>query len=228
MAKPVAETLPGGAPVKKKTASKRPCKYGPRDADGYCPKKPKATRSSSTTKTASKRPCKYGPRDADGRCPKKQTQSQRRAENVVKAVTGSPERKAQARRDIAKDVKKSTAKAAEIAIQKPIERAIRPAARKRAKEKVKEWAGAAASGAATFAKKIAAPAGILTAWLATQAGLSAAMKDRIRREATQMLKDTIARTPPGQRYQYTPEVQAQLLQQYAQHVRNQLDVLFTK
>lgn len=47
-------------------SSKRACKYGPRDADGFCPKKPAGARSAK-----GKPPCKYGPRDANGYCPKK-------------------------------------------------------------------------------------------------------------------------------------------------------------
>lgn len=49
---------------------KPPCKYGPRDADGYCPKKPPSVRQSSGI-SSSARPCKYGPRGPDGLCPKK-------------------------------------------------------------------------------------------------------------------------------------------------------------
>jgi hypothetical protein len=72
--------MPGGAPLvmpssggtRKRSASKRPCAYGPRDADGYCPKRPARSRSSSSSSSSSaKRPCKYGPRDSDGHCPKK-------------------------------------------------------------------------------------------------------------------------------------------------------------
>lgn len=53
-----AEAFPGGSPIRKKRAKKKarakkprakkakkpkkPCKYGPRDADGLCPKKPRA------------------------------------------------------------------------------------------------------------------------------------------------------------------------------------------
>lgn len=48
-----------------KSKSKKPCKYGPRDDDGYCPKKPAAAKS-----TKGKKPCKYGAR-IDGYCPKK-------------------------------------------------------------------------------------------------------------------------------------------------------------
>ena len=47
----------------------RDCKYGPRNPDGSCPKKPKKPR----TKKA-KKPCKYGPRDSEGYCPKRPSQ----------------------------------------------------------------------------------------------------------------------------------------------------------
>lgn len=71
---PAAQTMPGGAPLSR-ASSKRPCKYGPRDSDGLCPKRPRTPRSSRAARTAaggsSKRPCKYGPRDSDGHCPKK-------------------------------------------------------------------------------------------------------------------------------------------------------------
>jgi hypothetical protein len=72
--------MPGGAPLAspragvstKRKPSKRACKYGPRDADGYCPKAPKVSRSSKPPKAARAKPtCKYGPRDANGFCPKK-------------------------------------------------------------------------------------------------------------------------------------------------------------
>lgn len=72
---PAAETMPGGAPLK--SSRKRPCKYGPRDAEGHCPKKQRTSSGTSSgssggsRKRASKRPCKYGPRDENGLCPKK-------------------------------------------------------------------------------------------------------------------------------------------------------------
>lgn len=68
---PAATTMPGGAPLKasRSRASSRPCKYGPRDADGRCPKKPKSSSTKPST-AAAKRPCKYGAR-IDGRCPPK-------------------------------------------------------------------------------------------------------------------------------------------------------------
>ena len=72
--------MPGGAPLEspragastKRKPSKRACKYGPRDANGFCPKAPKVSRSSKPPKAARAKPtCKYGPRDANGYCPKK-------------------------------------------------------------------------------------------------------------------------------------------------------------
>lgn len=65
--------MPGGAPLRTTSSSKRPCKYGPR-VEGLCPKKPKssaAKASSSGSASKKKAPCKYGPRTADGLCPKK-------------------------------------------------------------------------------------------------------------------------------------------------------------
>ena len=65
--------MPGGAKLSRRSST-RPCKYGPRDSDGRCPKKPRAASSSSRTSSgtsSSKRPCKYGPRDSEGHCPKK-------------------------------------------------------------------------------------------------------------------------------------------------------------
>jgi len=119
--------LPGGAPTKPKkkrasSATKRkssagkatkpspakaqprakkpkpPCKYGPRGADGYCPKKP--TRAEQEVDplrpfagTKAKKPCKYGPRDADGYCPKKPAAPAReRARKETKAERAAKRR----------------------------------------------------------------------------------------------------------------------------------------
>jgi hypothetical protein len=44
--------LPGGAPVRSRSKkAKPPCKYGPRGADGYCPKKPKSAKSTKANPT---------------------------------------------------------------------------------------------------------------------------------------------------------------------------------
>lgn len=85
-----------------------PCKYGPRDADGRCPKAPAAGRAASAAtargfaNVKAKAQCKYGPRGADGFCPKKpaaarsarttkaQRAVQRRLESsVTKGVTSA-------------------------------------------------------------------------------------------------------------------------------------------
>lgn len=87
--------MPGGAPLgtssngatKKRSASKRPCAYGPRDADGYCPKRQRATASSGSSRTKKpKPPCKYGPRGSDGYCPKKPKVSNGRNEKAAPRV----------------------------------------------------------------------------------------------------------------------------------------------
>lgn len=49
---------------------KPPCKWGPRDENGYCPSKPAAD-PSVTTSGKPKAPCKWGPRDKNGYCPLK-------------------------------------------------------------------------------------------------------------------------------------------------------------
>lgn len=61
----------GKCPKKPTTMRRRPCKYGERNAQGKCPKKPTTT----TTTQTRRRPCKYGERDAHGKCPKKPSSS---------------------------------------------------------------------------------------------------------------------------------------------------------
>jgi hypothetical protein len=55
----------------KPKAPKAPCKWGPRDENGFCPPKPAAGGNGSNGARSGGSPCKYGPRDADGNCPKK-------------------------------------------------------------------------------------------------------------------------------------------------------------
>jgi len=57
----------------------RPCKHGPRGADGYCPKAPRG----------GGRPCKYGPRGADGYCPKRPS-SGRRSSSSSSSSSSAP------------------------------------------------------------------------------------------------------------------------------------------
>lgn len=91
--------MPGGAPLKR-AASKRACKYGPRDADGYCPKKPASSSTSKPPRAPrAKPPCKYGPRDASGYCPKKPKAPKREKAPTVRDYS-SPERAGKQVREI--------------------------------------------------------------------------------------------------------------------------------
>lgn len=71
----------------------RACKYGPRGADGYCPKKPRSAGGG--------RPCKYGPRGADGYCPKRPTGGS--STRTSSTRTEAPRRQTAAQRD--RDIK---------------------------------------------------------------------------------------------------------------------------
>lgn len=69
--------------------SKPPCKYGPRDENGYCPKKPPSgsgARTASMSSGRSRAACKYGPRGPDGLCPKK-PKTQAQVTRQIKGVT---------------------------------------------------------------------------------------------------------------------------------------------
>lgn len=128
------------------SSSSRPCKYGPRDADGKCPKAPKKPK-----KARAKRACKYGARDADGYCPKKPSANPwKNAEEVITTkITGksSTARKAS---------KTPQERATERAVTKVAEKAAETALSKLAK-KVEEnpgWSTAAAGLAGTKVKNI--------------------------------------------------------------------------
>lgn len=79
----------GFFPANESGTSKRPCKYGPRDDAGYCPKKPAGARSTS------KRPCKYGPRDAAGYCPKKPSSNSFAASVTRTIARNTPQKRAE-------------------------------------------------------------------------------------------------------------------------------------
>lgn len=125
---PKAETMPGGAKLKKAPAKKRPCKYGAR-VNGLCPKKPKAP-------PKPKKPCKYGPRDADGYCPKKPREGAIEFDKETKTVTvvtksspkATPKKtpiqeaiRTNVERELAKEFKKSTTQI-RVEIQKALKR----------------------------------------------------------------------------------------------------------
>lgn len=128
------------------SGSKKPCKYGPRDSDGFCPKAPKKPK-----KARAKKPCKYGPRDADGYCPKKPSSSPwKNAEEVVVAkVTGkSSTARAKAKSPQQRNVEKAVTKVAE----KVTETALAKLAKK--VEQNPEWSTAAAGLAGTKVSQI--------------------------------------------------------------------------
>lgn len=140
-------------PASSSSGSKRECKYGPRDADGKCPKKPKAAK-----KARAKRPCKYGPRDADGYCPKKPSSNPwKNAEEVlVTKVTG---KSATARRA----AKSPQERATEKAVTKVAEKAAEAGLAKLAK-KVQDnpgWSSAAAGLAGTKVSQVGKLPGIV-------------------------------------------------------------------
>jgi len=76
--KPSAKAKAKKAATKAAPRAPRPCMYGPRDENGYCPRKPSAaaqrgaqTLAGGVSTAGGGRPCKYGPRGEDGYCPKK-------------------------------------------------------------------------------------------------------------------------------------------------------------
>lgn len=84
--------------------SARPCAYGPRGADGYCPKRPASSTSTRTPRAPAaprpKPPCRYGPRGEDGYCPKKPptnrtaTRARRQAEQAIERTVVTATKKA--------------------------------------------------------------------------------------------------------------------------------------
>lgn len=107
-------------PANTSSSSQRACKYGPRDEDGKCPKKPKAAK-----KARAKKACKYGPRDSDGYCPKKPSKNpwKNAEEMVVEKVTGKSATARRAgktaqQRNVEKAVTRVAEKAAEASLQK--------------------------------------------------------------------------------------------------------------
>ena len=128
------------------SSSSRPCKYGPRGDDGFCPKKPKAAK-----KARAKKACKYGPRDADGYCPKKPSSNPwRNAEEVIttkitgKSSTARAQAKSPQQRSTERAVTRVAEKAAETALAKLAKKA----------QDNPGWSSAAAGLAGTKVSKV--------------------------------------------------------------------------
>lgn len=150
----------------------RPCKYGPRDADGYCPKKPSTARARSGG-----RPCKYGPRGADGYCPKKPSAGRRTTSSSSRTTSAGPKppTAAERRRQEAAITEAATA-AAQIGGQAYINRA--------AIARVARSPLSALPRAGVIGGAIAVG---LAAFLATTAGLKKIRNKRKKREQEQYL-----------------------------------------
>lgn len=103
------------------------------------------------------------------------------------------------------------------AVRTTVKKAVKSGKLEQYKEPLKK----AAKSAAGLSLPIAAAVG---------GGMAASklQKSRVQKQAQKMLDDTLRRTPPGQRNQYTPSVKAALLKQYEAHIRKQNEILFTK
>lgn len=217
------DAMPGGAPMpgakKKRTRARaeRPCAYGPRDENGRCPPRPKAKRATSARE---KKPCAYGPRGADGRCPKKGRESVRVGRDVRTIV--SPKSSKSERQRAARDVGTTVTGHVAAEAGKSVTRALR---RKSLGKRVVEAGKKLLPAAGTLG---AATAGTVGASVAGGYVTSRLMRSRYRKRAQAMLNDTIKRTPPSQRNQFTPAVREQLLRQYEQYLREQDEIAFTK
>lgn len=177
------------APSRAKSAgggSKRPCKYGPRDADGFCPKAP---RRSSGRSGASKRPCKYGPRDADGYCPKKPASERQILETAPPKEPRAPTRRpTRAERQLERNVDRIVQRGARDVARRGAESrpaqlaaATGAAAWRKLQTPVKTLAaGGAASASATLGLVIAAGVG---SFLATSKILKSIAARKERRQA---------------------------------------------
>lgn len=171
--------MPGGAPIKAR--KKRPCKYGPRDADGLCPKAPKkarAAKAGSTTRAASsgKRPCKYGPRDADGRCPKKPSTAGSRTRVTAQTAKGATKqaaevlanRRATSEQKVQAVTQAATTVGVDVAKTK-VRRALAPARIAKTKKVVREMAQKAQPAAVLLGKTTAVAAAGAAAYKASRA-----------------------------------------------------------
>lgn len=156
--------MPGGHPLRK--ASSRPCKYGARDADGKCPKKPRSTTRKAKTSRA-KAPCKYGPRDSEGRCPKKpKTVRQLKSVSAAGRQAGEVLRSKEATRTQKREAVKVLGTAVAVESGKKVaEHTVREA-----KKALKTPAGRAASQRALSIAKKAAVSGGKILGAATAAG----------------------------------------------------------
>jgi hypothetical protein len=152
-----------GTPAKAK--SKKPCKYGARTRDGFCPKKPKAAKKA-------KKACKYGPRDADGYCPKKPSSYGGEERDPYRSEAREPGRVKIAPRRGAGTAEKLATKAVEQVATSTLRRLAQKAQRN--PEQASAAGGAAVALARTSVKKaLATGAGRMALGSVALAGIAA-------------------------------------------------------
>ena len=216
--------MPGGASLKR--ASTRPCKYGPRDADGLCPKKPRATSATSRTSSgtsSNKRPCKYGPRTSDGLCPKKPKAAKKERAASVKqlsSVDGAARQAGQVLRS-----KKATGEQKREAVR-VLGSAVAVESTKKVGEHIaREARKAARTPAAKTAikaalKKAAVVAGVVPTAAAVVGTLvvgGKVLKANRSSECKQWAKQQLAATQAKLKTPLTPAQRSTLLSQYEAH-----------
>lgn len=219
---PKASTMPGGAPLKARS-SKRPCKYGPRDSDGRCPKKPKS--ASARSKSASgKRPCKYGPRGADGLCPKKPKSQRAPSVRDYESVSRAAQQAGQVLRSskATKEQKHEAVKVLGGAIAQESGKKIVEHTVREARKALKTPKGrAAAVKVAKSAAKAAKAVGTATAIGAVLAIGGAALDANREREAQAYADRELAATRKRLKGGLTPQQAATLRQQYVDFFKKQ-------
>lgn len=228
---PPAETMPGGAPLKKpRASSKRPCKYGPR-VDGLCPKKPRAGSSSRTsaarsTPSRKKPPCKYGPRDADGYCPKKPkapprqrkvreyrtaSAAGRQAGEVLRSKTATREQKKEAVKVLGTAVAVESGKKVTQQVAREARKQLRTPAGKRLVKRATQTLG-------TVAKKVGGATAIGAVIGAAAVGIDKSKRREAKKAAQRELAATKKRLAPQR---LTAQQEAELLRQYEEHFYRQ-------
>lgn len=183
---------PAGAAAPAAPRPKPPCAYGPRGADGYCPKKPPAapralaSGSGASTPRAA-RPCAYGPRGADGYCPKKPA-----AARTSRAATAARRR-------------------AETAVTSAVTRG--------AKAGVGALGGAAAVGGLLLKASLVGAAGFGAYWLTSKLQkLRFSTYDELRYEAANAYREARSQAALQAGRGLTPAENAQLAQYYKQRI----------
>lgn len=162
---------------------KPPCKYGPRDEYGYCPKKPAAEKGSSRSSSGGK-PCKYGDRLEDGSCPPKP--------KTQKQLNAQAKRQVKTAQAIAKAAAETNTGQAAIAAAIKAAQAGKAVVKGGDIGKIASAGGAAAAGAIATTSALVLAAGTAaflgTQWIRKQIDDKNA-RDRYQKSPEKMFKD---------------------------------------